>query len=98
MQRYELAGRRRALRRVGQVAGQRPVRVVADRGFAAVALLDLGQELGGAFSMRGKRSTLVCLDGIWRSLSLWRFACNSRHRSFGHLFYCRQNPHAGWLP
>ena len=97
MKRYELAVIRRALSRVVQAVGKRRVWVTADRGFADVALFELLKELGVAFIVRVKRRTMVCLDGIWRHLSTLRFAGNSRHRSFGHLLYCRRDPHAVWL-
>lgn len=97
MQRYELAVIRRALSRVIQVAGKRRVRVTADRGFADVALFDLFNALGVAFIIRVKRNTMVRMDGIWRHLRTLRFQGNSRHRSFGHVRYCRRNPHAVWL-
>jgi DDE family transposase len=97
MQRYELAVIRRALGRVIQVAGKRRVRVTADRGFADVALFDLLQDLGVAFIIRVKRRTMVYLDGLWRHLGTLRFRGNSRHRSFGHVLYCRREPHAVWL-
>jgi Transposase DDE domain len=98
MQRDEHAVMHRVLRRVGQAAGKRRVRVTADRGFADVALFDGLKELGVAFLTRVKRNTMVCQDGIWRHLSTVRFAGNSRHRSFGCVLSCRRAPHAVGLP
>ena len=97
MQRYELAVIRRALTRVIRKVGRRRVRVVADRGFADVALFSLLSELGVAFVIRVKRSTKVCVNGRWQKLSGLRFPGNTRRRALGRLDYCARSPLALWV-
>jgi hypothetical protein len=96
-QRYELAVIRRAVTRVLRKVGRRRVRVVADRGFADVALFALLSELRVAFVSRVKKSTKVYVEGGWTKLSTWRFAGNTRRRSLGRLLYCAQTPQALWV-
>jgi Transposase DDE domain len=96
MQRYELAVIRRAITRVLRKVGRRRVCVVADRGFADVALFALLSELGVAFVIRVKRSTKVCLNGSWQKLSGLRFPGNTR-RTLGRLNYCARRPQALWV-
>jgi len=97
MRRYELAVIRRAVTRVIRKAGRRRVRVTADRGFADVALFTLLTELGVAFVIRVKKSTKICIAGVWRQLDTLRFAGNTRRRRLGHLLYCASNPQALWV-
>jgi hypothetical protein len=97
MKRYELAVMRRAVTRVIRKVGRRRVRVTADRGFADVALFTLLTALGVAFVIRVKKSTKICMAGVWRPLDTLRFAGNTRRRSLGHLLYCASNPHALWV-
>jgi len=97
MKRYELAVMRRAVTRVIQKVGRRRVRVTADRGFADVALFTLLTDLGVAFVIRVKKSTKICIAGVWRQLDTLRFAGNTRRRTLGHLLYCASNPHALWV-
>ena len=97
MKRYELAVMRRAVTRVIQKVGRRRVRVTADRGFADVALFTLLTDLGVAFVIRVKKSTKICIAGVWRQLDTLRFAGNTRRRTLGHLLYCARNPHALWV-
>src|SRR5262247_2628953 len=73
MKRYELAVIRRAVTRVIRKVGRRRVRVTADRGFAEVALCTLLSDLGVAFVIRVKKSTKLCLAGVWRQLDTRRF-------------------------
>ena len=97
MQRYELAVIRRALTRVIRKVGARRVRVTADRGFADVALFTLLTELGVALVIRVKRSTTVCINGVWTKLQTVRFGGNTRRRSLGCLLYCKRTPQALWV-
>src|SRR5215470_6051432 len=97
MKRYELAVIRRALTRVIRKVGSRRVRVTADRGFADVALFTLLTELRVAFVIRVKKSTKVCIAGVWRKLHTLRFAGNTRRRALGHLLYCASTPHPLWV-
>jgi DDE family transposase len=97
MQRYELAVLRRALTRVIRKVGTRRVRVTADRGFADVALFRLLTELRVAFVIRVKKSTKVCLAGVWRKLHTVRFVGNTRRRALGCLRYCASAPHVLWV-
>jgi Transposase DDE domain len=73
------------------------VRVVADRGFADVALFALLLELRVAFVIRVKRRTKVCIDGRWQQLSGLRFPGNTRRRALGRLDYCARRPQALWV-
>ena len=96
MQRYELAVIRRAVTRVIRKVGRRRVRVTADRGFADVALFTLLTDLKVAFVIRVKKSTKICIAGVWRPLDTLRFAGNTRRRQLGHLLYCASNPQPLW--
>jgi hypothetical protein len=97
MTRYELAVIRRAVARVIRIVGRRRVRVTADRGFADVALCTLLTALGVAFVIRVKKSTKICLAGVWQRLHTLRFAGNTRRRTLGHLLYGAGNPHSLWV-
>jgi len=97
MQRYELAVIRRALTRVSRTVGRRRVRVVADRGFAEVALFALLSELGVAFVIRVKRRTKVWVNGRWQKLSGLRFPGHTRRRALGRLDYGARSPLARWV-
>jgi Transposase DDE domain len=97
MKRYELAVIRRAVMRIIRKVGRRRVRVTADRGFADVALFTLLTDLGVAFVIRVKKSTKICIAGVWRQLDTLRFAGNTRRRTLGHLLYCASNPQALWV-
>jgi hypothetical protein len=97
MKRYEHAVIRRAITRVIRKVGRRRVRVVADRGFADVALFALLSELRVAFVIRVKKSTKVSIEGVWTKLSTLRFAGNTRRRSLGRLLYGEQTPQALWV-
>jgi hypothetical protein len=97
MKRYELAVIRRALTRVMRKVGPRRVRVTADRGFADVALFSLLTELRVAFVIRVKKSTKVCIGGVWRKLHTLRFVGNTRRRALGRLLYCAGSPQPLWI-
>jgi Transposase DDE domain len=97
MQRYELAVIRRAVTRVLRKVGRRRVRVVADRGFADVALFALLAELRVAFVIRVKKRTKVFIEGGWAKLRTLPFTGNTRRRSLGRLLYCAQTPQALWV-
>ena len=97
MKRDELAVMRRAVTRVIRKVGRRRVRVTADRGFAAVALFTMLTDLGVAFVIRVKKSTKLCIAGMWRQLDTLRFAGNTRRRTLGHLLYCASNPQPLWV-
>jgi hypothetical protein len=97
MQRYELAVIRRAVTRVIRKVGRRRVRVTADRGFADVALFTVLTDLRMAFVIRVKKSTRLCIAGVWRRLDTLRFAGNTRRRTLGRLLYCARNPQALWV-
>jgi hypothetical protein len=97
MQRYELAVIRRVLTRVIGKVGPRRVRVTADRGFADVVLFSLLTALRVAFVIRGKKSTQVCMAGVWRKLNSLRFRGNTRRRALGRLLYCAGHPQPLWL-
>ena len=97
MKRYERAVIRRAVTRVIRKVGRRRVRVTADRGFADVALFTLLSDLGVAFVIRVKKSTKICIAGVWHKLDTLRFAGNTRRRTLGHLLYCASNPHPLWI-
>jgi hypothetical protein len=97
MKRYELAVMRRAVMWIIRKVGRRRVRVTADRGFADVALLTLLTDLGVAVVIRVKKSTKICIAGVWRQLDTRRFAGNTRRRTLGHLLYCASNPQALWV-
>lgn len=97
MKRYEAAVIRRAVTRVLRKVGRRRVRVTADRGFADVGLFTLLTDMQVAFVIRVKKSTKVCLAGVWRRLDTLRFAGNTRQRSLGHVLYRAGHPHALWV-
>jgi hypothetical protein len=97
MKRYELAVIRRAVTRVLRKVGRRRVRVTADRGFADVALFTLLTDLQVAFVIRVKKSTKICLAGVWRRLDTVHFAGNTRRRSLGRLLYCARTPQPLWV-
>jgi len=97
MKRYELAVMRRAVPRVIQKVGRRRVRVTADRGFADVALFTLLTALRVAFVIRVKKSTKVCIAGVWQKLDTLRFPGNTRRRPLGHLLYCASKPQPLWV-
>jgi hypothetical protein len=97
MKRYELAVIRRAVTRVIRKVGRRRVRVTADRGFADVALCTLLTDLKVAFVIRVKKSTKICIAGVWRPLDTLRLAGNTRRRQLGHLLYCASNPQPLWV-
>jgi Transposase DDE domain len=97
MKRYELAVIRRAVTRVIRKVGRRRVRVTADRGFADMALFTLLPALRVAFVIRVKKSTKICIAGVWRPLDTQHFAGNTRRRTLGHLLYCASHPHPLWV-
>jgi len=97
MKRYEHAVIRRAVTRVIRKVGRRRVRVTADRGFADVALFTLLSDLRVAFVIRVKKSTKICLAGVWRRLDALRFVGNSRRRRLGRLLYCAGTPQPLWV-
>jgi hypothetical protein len=97
MKRYERAVIRRAVTRVIQKVGRRRVRVTADRGFADVALFTLLSDLGVAFVIRVKKSTKICMAGVWRPLDTLCFPGNTRRRTLGRLLYCAGNPQPLWI-
>src|SRR5918911_2943902 len=97
MKRYERAVIRRAVTRVLRKVGGRRVRVTADRGVADVALFTLLTDLRVAFVIRVKKSTQLCIAGVWRRLDTLRFAGNTRRRPLGRLLYCARNPHPRWV-
>jgi Transposase DDE domain len=97
MKRYEHAVIRRAVTRVLQKVGCRRVRVTADRGFADVALFTLLTDLRVAFVIRVKKSTKICLAGVWRQLTTLRFRGNTRRRTLGRLLYCADDPQRLWV-
>src|SRR4029453_8557695 len=75
----------------------RRVLVTADRGFAAVALFTLLNQLGITFIMRVKAGTHVYFRGKWFNLGQLRFRGNERHRSFGALPSCERCPQRLWV-
>src|SRR5919199_1451069 len=97
MKRYELAVIRRAVTRVLRKVGRRRVRVTADRGFADVALFTLLTALRVAFVIRVKKSTQLCIAGVWRRLDTLRFAGHTRRRTLGRLLYGARNPQPLWV-
>jgi hypothetical protein len=97
MKRSELAVSRRAVTRGIRKVGRRRVRVTADRGFADVALFTVLTDLGVAFGVGVKKSTKICIAGVWRPRDTWRFAGNTRRRTLGHLRYGARNPQALWV-
>jgi hypothetical protein len=97
MKRYELAVIRRAVTRIIRKVGRRRIRVTADRGFADVALFTLLTELGVAFVIRVKKSTKICIAGVWQKLDTLRFAGNTRRRALGRLLYCAGTPQPLWV-
>ena len=88
---------RRAVTRVIRKVGRRRVRVTADRGFADVALFTLLTDLRVAFVIRVKKSTKICIGGVWRPLDTLHFAGNTRRRTLGHLLYCASAPQPLWV-
>jgi Transposase DDE domain len=97
MRRYETAVIRRAITRVQQEIGQRRLMVTADRGFAAVALVDVLTALGVEFILRVKGTTKVCVQGQGRKLTTLGFAGNTRRRTLGRLAYGESAPHWLWV-
>ncbi len=97
MKRYELAVIRRAVTRVIRKVGHRRVRVTADRGFADVALFTWLTDLRVAFVIRVKKSTKICIAGVWRQLATLRFAGDTRRHTLGRLLYCACNPQPLWV-
>ena len=73
------------------------MRVTADRGCADVALCTLLSTLGVAFVIRVKKSTTICLAGVWRRLDTLRFAGNTRRYLLGRLLSCASRPQALWV-
>lgn len=66
--------------------------ITADRGFAAVELFDLLNELKVSWVLRVKSSTKVQLNGGWSQLQTLRLPGNQRRRSWGRLLYCAKSP------
>ena len=97
MKRYEHAVIRRAVTRVIRKVGPRRVRVTADRGFADVALFTLLSDLRVACVIRVKKSTKICLAGVWRRLDARRFVGHRRRRRLGRLLYCAGTPQPLWV-
>jgi hypothetical protein len=97
MRRYETAVIRRVITRVQGAIGRRRLLVTADRGFAAVALVEVLTELGVEFIIRVKGSTKVCFQGQWRPLHTLHFVGNTRQRNLGRLAYCESAPHRLWV-
>jgi hypothetical protein len=71
--------------------------VTADRGFADVALCTLLTDLGVAFVIRVKKSTKLCIAGVWRRLDTLSFPGNTRCRPLGRLLYCARAPQPLWV-
>ena len=88
---------RRAVTRVIRKVGRRRGRVTADRGCADVALFTVLSDVRVAFVIRVKKSTTICLAGVWRRLDALRFVGNSRRRQLGRLLYCAGPPQALWV-
>ena len=88
---------RRAVTWVIRKVGCRRVRVTADRGFADVALFTLLSDWRVAFVIRVKKSTNICLAGVWQRLDTLRFAGNTRRRRLGRLLYCAGTPQPLWV-
>jgi hypothetical protein len=88
---------RRAVPRVIRKVGHRRVRVTAARGFADVTLCTLLSDLRGACVIRVKKSTKICIAGVWRKLDTLRFAGNTRRHPLGRLLYCASHPQALWV-
>jgi hypothetical protein len=97
MKRDELAVIRRAVTRVIRKVGPRRVRVTADRGFADVALFTLLTDLRVAFVIRVKKSTQLCIAGVWRPLATLRFGGNTRRHTLGQVLYCASTPQPLWV-
>jgi hypothetical protein len=93
LRRYEMAVIRRVVRRVQGAIGGRRLIVTADRGLAAVALVEVLTALGVEFIIRVKGSTKVCFQGQWGRLHTLPFGGNTRQRNLGHLAYCESAPH-----
>jgi hypothetical protein len=94
MQRDERAVIRRAIMRILHKVGRRRGRVVAARGFAAIAWFTGLSEWGVAFVIRVQRSTQVQIDGTGQRLSTRRVRGNTRRHALGCLLYCAQSPQA----
>ena len=97
MRRYETAVIRRVVTRVQRELGRRRLIVTADRGFAAVALVEVLTALGVEFIIRVKGSTKVYFQGQWRPLHPLRFVGTARQRNPGHLAYCESAPQRLWV-
>ncbi len=66
--------------------------VTADRGFAAVEMVDVLNDLRVCWVLRVKSSTKVKMSGEWRRLQTLKFRGNHRRRSLGRLAYCQSAP------
>src|SRR5262245_15593090 len=97
MKRYARAVIHRAVTRVIRKVGRRRVRVTADRGFADVALFTWLTDLRVACVIRVKKSTKLCIAGVWRPLHTLRFAGNPRRHPLGQRLYCASHPQPLWV-
>ena len=61
-------------------------------GFADVALFTLLTELRVAFVIRVKKSTKICMAGVWRKFNTLRFVGNTRRRALERVLYCAKRP------
>jgi hypothetical protein len=89
---YDATGLKGRMQRYALAVGRRRGRVMANRGFADVALFTLLTDVRMAFVIRVKKSTKLCIAGAWQKLDTLRFAGNTRRRALGHLCYCTRTP------
>jgi hypothetical protein len=93
MQRYALAGLRRAFALRCQYVAPHRVRLAADRGCTDAALCTCCAPLGLRAILRVKGRVMVALDGQWRKRHRVRFVGNSRRHNLGQVAYGESSPH-----
>lgn len=94
---YEMAVLKRVLTRFGRAIELSRLRLVADRGFADVELMDLLDSQGILYVIRARASTQVLVKGQWQQLQTLKFFTNSRKRNLGRVQYCKSKPRSVWV-
>jgi hypothetical protein len=95
--RYERAVIKRAFKLIFQYVKPGRVRLTADRGFADEPLFALLEQLRVRFVIRVKGCVKVCFRQEWNKLNHFRFQGASRHRTLGHILYCKKTPRRLWV-
>ena len=91
MKLLERAMLRRVLHRLQEVVGKRRLVLTADRGFACVKTFRLLKREKIAFVIRVKCSTLIWLQGAWKSLKSIALKADGEKKKVGQVRSCRSD-------